>query len=172
MARRIRRVVTLAVAVLLLVGMASIAEAGRAVERPLRTTYEAEWGVGTHQCDLGLVPIRIVGEGTGGLVGRFDAVALHCDNFSTGEITDGFLDITAANGDHLYATYEGSLIYHDDGTPGCSVNQHYFGGTGRFENAVGEADELSWITFLSETSGFVEGVVSGTITYDASDRSH
>lgn len=143
---------------------------GRLVERPLEMTYKAEWEVGTSECASGFTPITIVGNGTVGDLGPIDFTARHCDDFATGEIADGVLDITAANGDHLYGTYEGSLVPHDDGTPGCLVYQHYEGGTGRFEHAVGEAVERSAITFLSETSGLVEGTVTGAITYDAPDQ--
>jgi hypothetical protein len=154
MAQRLATVISLAAGVLLVTGAASSAAAGMPAERPLEMTYKAEWGIGTFNCGEGLIPIVIVGEG-----------------IASGEISDGVLELTAANGDHLYAAYDGWLIPHDDGTLGCVVYQHYAGGTGRFENAVGEAVERSWITFLSETSGLVEGSVSGSIIYDASDRS-
>jgi hypothetical protein len=45
------------------------------------------------------------------------------------------------------------------------------GGTGRFTNATGVLDPShSWIIFTGPTERVTGGVISGTISYDASDR--
>ena len=54
--------------------------------------------------------------------------------------------LVAANGDELYLNIEG-YIYHRDPVEAEWIGKMYFsGGTGRFENAVGDADSNGWIT--------------------------
>jgi len=98
--------------VIIVAGPAGVAVAGDAVERLVKMTDEAEWEFGTFECAEGSIPISIFGEGIGGHVGRFEFVAEHSDAFVTGELVGGGMDQTAANGDHLYATYEGRLVPH------------------------------------------------------------
>ena len=65
---------------------------------------------------------------------------------------------TAANGDHLYATFTGEL----NGVTGAiTATVTYVGGTGRFTNASGTASLLAQIL----ADGSLEVVVQGTIDF-------
>jgi hypothetical protein len=65
---------------------------------------------------------------------------------------------TAANGDHLYATFTGEL----NGVTGAvTATVIYVGGTGRFINASGTAGLLAQI----RADGSLEVVVQGTVDF-------
>jgi len=93
--------------------------------------------------------------GTGTHLGRFQLSETLCVDFGTGEFqVTGTL--YTANGDELYFTAA-------NGT-GWVFN----GGTGRFENAVGQADE----TLFRDSAGQLIAITAeGSITYNASDSS-
>jgi hypothetical protein len=77
----------------------------------------------------------------------------------------------AANGDELWATYDGQFLPPlADGTQQLVATQTYSGGTGRFSKASGSVEERSWFVFTSETEGLLWGTIDGTLAYDASDR--
>jgi hypothetical protein len=89
------------------------------------------------------------------LLGRFTRVGggvIHADG--TGEAT---LDWTAANGDHLFANVVGAAFISPTTIAGTYL---FTGGTGRFENASGEAD------FVGITSDGIHFAVtfSGTLS--------
>ena len=77
-------------------------------------------------------------EGHGAHLGAFTGAAEHCTqiDFQAGlsTVTDGFLSLTAADGDELWATYVGA-----PGPRGFEEHMTFAGGTGRFTEASGEA---------------------------------
>jgi hypothetical protein len=104
--------------------------------------------------------------GTGTHLGRFDLSETLC-------VVPPFFDVVgtlvAANGDELYFTAEGEFDL-DTFELVWSTGWVFDGGTGRFENATGQADE----TLIRESpTGPIIGVtVKGTISFEASDRSN
>jgi hypothetical protein len=100
--------------VLIAAGPAGVAVAGDAVERPVKMTDEAEWEFGTLECAEGSTRSRSrsSARASRATLVVFEFVAEHSDAFVTGELVGGGMDLTAANGDHSYATYEGRLVLH------------------------------------------------------------
>ena len=116
-------------------------EHGRdAVRVPFKLTGE---GIGTDAdaappCDDGFTPTGNLAHGTGTHLGRFTSIHRQCVNFETLELRDGTVTFHAANGDQLYATFEGFLS--PTGEPGVlsfDNPAHAVGGTGRFTGAEG-----------------------------------
>lgn len=163
------RIVTVVVAVLVLVApTAATAGPHGAQERPFHTKWSGTFDMFGEPgwCEDGAVPVHIIGTGRASHVGRFELETWHCADFANNELEDGVEVWTAANGDKLYGTYEGIL------DPQVVCTHTYSGGTGRFLHATGTLGPSSpWITFTSETEGVLGGEMSGTISYDASDRS-
>jgi hypothetical protein len=52
----------------------------------------------------------------------------------------------AANGDELYFETEGFIYHYGPVEAEWIGTMHFSGGTGRFENAIGEADSQGWLT--------------------------
>lgn len=101
-------------------------------------------GLGTNAdaapaCDDGFFPTGNVAQGTGTHLGRFTSVHRQCVNFQTLEFRDGTVTFHAANGDQLYATFEGFLTpTAEAGVLSFDNPAHAVGGTGRFEGAEGQ----------------------------------
>lgn len=99
----------------------------------------------------------------GRLAGHFE----HCSqiDFETGgtTLTDGVAILTAANGDELHARYRTA----DDPVGGFDEMIVFDGGTGRFQDATGEALGMSVCDRAAGTCVFE---ARGTLVYDASDR--
>jgi hypothetical protein len=92
-------------------------------------------------------------EGDATQLGQFSREETILFNPATGSLT-GVITFTAANGDQLFGTVEGGFI-----SAGAATGTYTFtGGTGRFENASGEAD-----FFLSTSDG-----VSFTVEFEGS----
>ena len=103
--------------------------------------------------------------GTGTHLGRFDLSETLC-------VSPPFFNVVgtlvAANGDELYFT-AGGEFNPATGELVSSTGWVFDGGTGRFENASGQADE----TLIRNSTGAIVAItVKGTISYDASDRSN
>ena len=119
-------------------------------------------------CEEGLIPVEIVAWGEEAELGSFQATARHCNDLEAGEVLDGQLVITTAEGDEVYGTYSGAITtVNPDGSMDVQLVQTYEGGTGRFADAVGEADEPCHVQYFSETQALVHGSLIGTLTYDA-----
>ena len=100
-------------------------------------------------------------------LGHLTADFEHCTqiDFSTGAATlsDGIIIMTAANGDELHATYRTA-----DQPEGAFDEAVVFdGGTGRFENASGEALGNA---VCDRAAGTCEYEARGTLGYAASDQ--
>ncbi len=100
----------------------------------------------------------------GRLAGDFE----HCSliDFQTGASTlaDGVALITASNGDELRATYRSAAAPQGDFDEALT----FVGGTGRFENASGEA---LGDARCNRDTGTCTYEARGTLVYDASGRS-
>ncbi len=74
----------------------------------------------------------------------------------------GVLDFTAANGDHLYATFTGDYDY--PGSPGFVATLKFVGGTGRFADATGTATLTG--TDVPGSGGYAfTSTIDGSISY-------
>jgi hypothetical protein len=85
--------------------------------------------------DPGGVVLTVLAEGDATHLGRFSREETILFNPATGTLT-GLIVFTADNGDQLSGTVEGGFV-----SPTTATGTYTFtGGTGRFENASGEAD--------------------------------
>lgn len=173
--KRAQTVLTVLFTVLLTLGMtpSAAADSSGAHERPFKMEFSGtvEVVVGADWCDgLPWVGVLIVAdEGHATHMGRAYGEASQCTNTATGEVARGEVTMIAANGDELWGTYSGAALAPlPDGTGQIGVIQIFYGGTGRFANATGEAYELA---SSRPAEGLVWGTVDGTIIFDASDRS-
>ena len=104
---------------------------------------------------------------------------MHCTKLTSlsppnAEIYGGRLDFRAANGDMLYESYEAAGGIELRGDQLCAPTAATFvGGTGRFINAKGSAIEDGCWPASIQGPVIHDLVVhsTGTITFDASDRS-
>ena len=108
--------------------------------------------------------------GTGTHLGRFHLDETLCVDDSEAPTNIVFYvtgTLVAANGDELYFEADGNLNLITGVM--TSTGWLFEGGTGRFENADGQADE----TLIRNSAGAIVGIIAkGTISYDASDRSN
>lgn len=108
--------------------------------------------------------------GEGSHLGAYTAELEHCTqiDFTTGlsAISDGVATFTAANGDELWDRYE--RVVPGSGSRGDPENHVFWGGTGRFEGASGEA---LVIARCDRSTGLCDVELQGELTYDASGRS-
>ena len=107
-------------------------------------------------------------EGHASHVGRFTGSGSNCTPFPLpGPVAfgDGIFLITAANGDELFGSYEGVQSSIDAAARATfAAVQRITGGTGRFTNASGLAEEDGIIDF---SSGATSARLEGWIIYDA-----
>jgi hypothetical protein len=96
------------------------------------------------------------GEGT--QLGRYTMVAGERIDLVSGEITQGYFTITAANGDTLTGTYSGKAL---GGLTGYDVSGPITGGTGRFAGATGT---IVFNGTVDPTAPTFSDVVTGTIS--------
>ena len=85
--------------------------------------------------DPGGVVLAVRAEGNATQLGRFSREETILFNPATGTLT-GLIVFTAANGDQLFGTVEGGFVSATVATGTYT----FTGGTGRFQNASGEAD--------------------------------
>ena len=165
------RVAIVVLVVLVMFGLTggAAADSHNGHERPFKAWFSGtvEIVVGADWCPalpwVGVVIVADKGHTTH--LGPVSAEATQCTSTATGEVINGEATFFAANGDELYATYSGG----PGSTAPVEVIQVFNGGTGRFANATGQATE--WAYPNDPEAGLVWGVMEGTITYDASDRS-
>ena len=105
-------------------------------------------------------------------LGRTTATATHCvdlnaPGFPVVPVEKGEYTFIAANGDELYATYEGGGTYFEFPMVGWTAEVQFTGGTGRFSGATGTATEVGEVNIIT-TMG--SATIDGAITYNASDR--
>jgi hypothetical protein len=160
------RVAAVATALLVLAAPAATADPGHEQVLPFKVVWsgtfdmfgEPDW------CPEGWAPVHITATGNASHMGLVEVETWHCANRATDDLDYGVEVWTAANGDKLYGTYDGHL-------GPVTATHTYDGGTGRFANATGSLGPGSpWIVFTSETEGVIGGSLTGTISYDASDR--
>ena len=106
----------------------------------------------------------MAGTGIVGHLGRVSWTSEHCFQLFAGTFGDAEVVITAANGDRLYATYDGGMTSETT----FAETMVILGGTGRFAAASGVVSESGW---FDPDSGYMEVFGTGWISYDASDRS-
>lgn len=109
------------------------------------------------------ISFRLEGQATH--LGRITAVAEHCSwvdwELRDSWTNDGVMMFTAANGDDLWATYEGE----PSGT-GTREVLTFTGGTGRFASASGGG---IFFVDCDRTTGTCVWEFTGTLSFDASD---
>jgi hypothetical protein len=113
---------------------------------------------------------RFTSEGTGNMshLGKVDYVLTHCTLRDEGRFKFGTITITAANGDTLVLSEEGTFDFEPE-PPVAYLDLSWVvaGGSGRFENATG----WGWGTGRTDVvGGFTDLDLHGYISYDASDR--
>ena len=146
--------------------------------RPISITLDLSFVVGgAQECRIedGFVPTILDGGGQVSHLGRVDLAGGGCANFTPGpnfgDLEDGFVRYTAANGDVLELDFLGSLGI--DAMSGMFTGEgqlQIVGGTGRFASATGEIDWLITSGVLTGSGGEAPIVGDGWIVYDASDR--
>lgn len=104
----------------------------------------AGWGVITH-------------------LGRVTWSSEHCFQLFEGTFTDARAVEISANGDRLFATYDGSMTGETSFAEVLTIT----GGTGRFAGATGTIHETGW---FDPESGYMEVTGAGSIVYDAANR--
>lgn len=149
------------------VGTASARPAGdRQQQQPIRIVIELEFAF-DGACDGGVFT-PLWGRGNVTHLGRVDVAGSTCLDFSSGELREGLVSYTAANGDVLHLRFDGFLVIGTDGSLGGGGGLWVIGGTGRFASASGELTYSIESGSLTTLAGTLEG--EGWITYDASDR--
>ena len=155
---------------ILLVGTAAMpASAGEDLPFKVHTERVSAGLLGPNpSCPEGYVGEDSESIGKGTHLGRFHMFETLCLDFRTPPIAPFEVhgELVAANGDHLNFHVEGvfNLITGEMTSSGWIFD----GGTGRFESAEGQADEI----LIRDSEGTLIGVKAvGTITFDASDRS-
>jgi hypothetical protein len=103
------------------------------------------------------------GSGVVSHLGRVSWTTEHCYQLFAGTFGDAQLVITAANGDQVFGTYEGTMTSETTFVETMVIT----GGTGRFAAAAGTVDEAGW---FDPDTGYMEITGVGSISYDASDR--
>ncbi|MEJ2240423.1 MAG: hypothetical protein P8X82_19200 [Gemmatimonadales bacterium] len=108
------------------------------------------------------------GQGHGLHLGRLNETESDCIDFATLSLTLGEITITAANGDQIWAEFEGSGSF-DPPPPNANLfcTWSIVGGTGRFVGATGAGDCADSRQLGNGTSLII---LDGWIAYDASNR--
>jgi hypothetical protein len=146
--------------------------ATQAPERPLQATFvwaaidvQAAGGAPSLFNGRCTVPSLFVVSGTfegeGTHLGHFHGESSHCGQGPT--YSDGFVSITAANGDRLDGTYGGGTA-----VAGALHDTVVFtGGTGRFDGATGGGEENGVASGNPLTGAPIDFTLDGTIAYAA-----
>jgi hypothetical protein len=121
---------------------ADIPVATAAGARPWKESYHSTGTITADaQCASPLLLGSYRGGGTATHTGKYDIVNSHCLNPATGALTNGTFLKTAANGDQLFGTYEGSASVIQAPAPigifDITGTLTFTGGTGRFTGATG-----------------------------------
>lgn len=154
---RLATVLTSALAVLVVLGLAGPVAAGDQVPFKGRLVGVVTRGVANPP----FVPVLIEGVGNAAHLGRFTFSAPHTVNIAT-RTAVGTYEFTAANGDMLFADFVGQSYPTD--TPGVVYiveEATITGGTGRFAGATGNFTvERLYDTVAGTTIGSFEGTIS------------
>lgn len=144
----------------LLTTVAAKADMGKAVSRPFKIkgtgTFEI---VQSTECGE-LTQIYLEGQGNATHIGKFTVTITYCTDFGENSRITG--TSVAANGDELYFYSFGG------GTDEIGEYQDYIfeGGTGRFEDLVGDLRlYVKLFEFTSPTGGIYANEGEGTFTY-------
>lgn len=115
--------------------------------------------------------VRQIDEGTCQLthLGRSSFYSVKDINFATGTQVTTEATFTAANGDLLRAAGSGTSAPSGPGQVSFTATLAFVGGTGRFENATGEAHVVGQADLVSRTASLE--IIDGRIVYDSSNRS-
>jgi len=110
--------------------------------RPFKESYHSTGTITADaRCPSPLLLESYRGEGTATHTGKYDIVNSHCLNPATGALTNGTFVKTAANGDQLFGTYEGTTSVIQPPAPigvfEITGTVTFTGGTGRFTEATG-----------------------------------
>jgi hypothetical protein len=145
------------------------AAASETVERPFKMdTYE----VVTDKAPSAACPVehvQVVGEGTATHLGNLTLTRSHC--FSpehSPPVYNGHWEATAANGDKIWGSYDGTLIpteFDDNGMPVRGIVDSPFtveGGSGRFAGAGGAGTFTGDYDLVNDV-GYFHG--EGTLDY-------
>jgi hypothetical protein len=151
-----RSAVSLALAVVAVLGLAGPAAAGEQV--PFQGTLEGEV---SRTPDPPFVVVDVNAQGNATHLGRFTLDIPHLVNPATRIATGSYL-FTAANGDTLYAEFTGQAT--PTATPGVLYIEEtatITGGTGQFAGATGSFTAERWYdTAAGTTVGSFEGTIS------------
>jgi hypothetical protein len=117
--------------------------------------------------------IAFVGSGKATHLGTLAFSSSHCTQMGEAiTISDGEAELVAANGDVLRYEYGNARFSFPDEVTACAViDATFVGGTGRFAEATGDAEETSCFG-LDGGPMVVDMEIDavGTLAYDASDR--
>jgi len=140
-------------------------------------TYDAPMDFDTSACTLpgAMWAYHSEGPGTFRHLGEVWLEVDHCSKLTSptaGAFGGGRMVITAANGDQLFLSEEGTfeLVMGSSGPVASviSLTWHATGGTGRFVDADGAGTAAGLSDLLA---GTVQATFTGEIAYDASNRS-
>ena len=182
----------MAILLVLTLGLAAPAQAGRAHPVPIKATVSGEHWVAPPDCDGAFQKWSSAGTGQMSHLGKVNYVLEQCTYFGEPFPPDyvygeGTITFTAANGDTLVIAQEGTgeIVFDGPNTVGFLGEGTWTvvegEGTGRFANANGEGS-MDFLGDIPETSGGIgtvfglpDGIAvlnfKGAITYNASDRS-
>ncbi len=168
-----RTCTTMAACALLLAALAAPAAADSQT-RPFRGTLSGSVAFVpfTPGCsNYGGFDLSSVGDATGHVLhlGKTHLASVHCTpDIGVTDITGGHLTFTAANGDAVHITYEGTAPF-PDGQPVIVADIEFVitGGTGRFADAHGVGSMTAYITFegFEDPEWAASWVIDGTIGY-------
>ncbi|MBT5707598.1 MAG: hypothetical protein HOI66_14880 [Verrucomicrobia bacterium] len=149
---------------------------GKSQTRPFKARFSTEFFNESVNSEFIFTTV-VTGSGNATHLGKcsFDAkhlFAFTSPNLDQGIAWNGILELGAANGDVVNATYEGDIVPSDDPeVPFILLFTITFdGGTGRFTNATGTAEVIGLTTIEPDPSnglfkGTSEFVFDGTIAY-------
>ena len=148
---------SLALAVLVVLGLAGPASAGE--QLPFKGSFEGDVTVTPLAPPFVMADVEATGNAT--LLGLFTLDIPHVVNRAK-RTADGTYEFTAANGDKVYATFTGTAA--PTAIPGVLYIEEaatITGGTGRFAGATGSFTSERWYDMIEgTTTGSFEGTIS------------
>ena len=145
--------------------------------RPFKARFSTEFHNAAFDPGTFVFTTVVYGEGNATHLGKCSFDAQHLFAFTTQELNQGIawngvLELGAANGDQVNATYVGDIVPSEDpAVPFLLLFTITFdGGTGRFTNATGTAEVIGLTTIeLDPSNGLFKGtsefVFEGNIAY-------
>jgi hypothetical protein len=153
----------------LLTGTTSAAAAAGGTDRPFRASASGDivYTENTLRCMAGFTTV-VTAAGKATHLGAFTLTARHCEvptSETTGQSIKGEMTLTAANGDHLFGTYETQWVF-SNGTVSVAGDLTVTGGTGRFDGATGTLRQDHVISVTSPSPPWPLAMrFAGSITY-------